>query len=107
MVVATPPALTVDEFFKLHGNESNVELVHGHIVRYPTPGARHGVVCGNALATVREFVKAGKLGRVMGKDTFIRISADTTRGADVCYVSYAKLPRDCRPTGFSPSLPIW
>ncbi|MBN9117915.1 MAG: hypothetical protein J0I06_01905 [Planctomycetes bacterium] len=44
MVVATPPRLTVEEFFKLHGHESNVELVRGQVVRYLVPGAEHGSV---------------------------------------------------------------
>src|SRR5688500_1553620 len=92
MVVATPPTMTVDEFFKLHGHESNVELVRGQVVRYPMAGAKHGAVCLNAGAIVRDFVRANKLGRAMGNDTLIRITAETARGADVCYVSYAKLP---------------
>jgi Uma2 family endonuclease len=99
MVVATLPQMTVEEFFKLHGSESNVELVRGQIVRYPMPGVRHGVICLNAGAIVRDFVRANKLGRAMVNDTFIRISADTTRGADVCYVSYDKLPPGLSPVG--------
>ena len=94
MVVATPPTMTVEEFFKLHGNESNVDLVRGQIVRYAMPGAKHGSVCINAGGIIREFVKPKNLGRVMGNDTLIRISADTTRGADVCYLSYARLSAD-------------
>jgi Uma2 family endonuclease len=99
MVISTPPAMTVEEFFKLHGNESNVDLVRGQVVRYPMPGARHGVVCVNAAALVREFVKANKLGRVLGNDTLIRITADTTLGADVAYISYTKLPPGPSPDG--------
>jgi Uma2 family endonuclease len=94
MVVATPPTMTVEEFFKLHGSESNVDLVRGQVVRYPMAGAKHGSVCINAGAIIREFVKPSQLGRVMGNDTLIRISPDTARGADVCYVSYARLPRE-------------
>jgi Uma2 family endonuclease len=110
MVVATPPKMTVEEFFKLHGSESNVDLVRGVVVRYAMPGTRHGVICLNAGSVVRDFVKANKLGRVMSNDTLIRISADTTRGADVCYVSYAKFPAEQRsPEGvleISPDLVI-
>src|SRR3954447_4079139 len=56
MVVATPPTMTVEEFFKLHGQESNVELVRGQIVRYPMPGAKHGQVCMNAGMTFGQFI---------------------------------------------------
>jgi Uma2 family endonuclease len=99
MVVASPPGMTVAEFFKLHGHESGVELVRGQVVRCPMAGARHGVVCANAGSLVRDFVKANRLGRVMGNDTLIRITEYTTRGADVCYVSYAKLPPGPSPDG--------
>jgi Uma2 family endonuclease len=94
MGVATPPKMTVEEFFKLHGHESNVELVRGQVVRYPMPGVRHGVICLNAGSFIRDFVRANKLGRVMSNDTLIRLANDTTRGADVCYASYAKLPAE-------------
>jgi Uma2 family endonuclease len=99
MVVATPPALTVEQFFKLHGGESNVELVRGRVVRSPMPGIRHGVVCLNAGAVIREFVRANSLGRTMGNDTLVRIADDTARGADVCYISYTKLPPGTSPDG--------
>jgi Uma2 family endonuclease len=94
MVVATPPKMTVDEFFKLHGSESNVDLVRGVVVRYAMPGAEHGAVTSIANFELRGFVQTNKLGRVMGNDTLIRLSADTTRGADVCFLSYAKCPAE-------------
>ena len=92
MVVATPPRLTVEEFFKLHGHESNVELVRGQVVRYPMPGAKHGHVCFNAAMEFGQLIRREKLGRAMSNDTLIRITSDTTRGADVCFLSYARLP---------------
>ena len=94
MVIAAPPKMTVEEFFQLHASESNVDLVRGQVVRYPTPGAKHGHVCMNAGMAFGHFIREAKLGRVVSNDPFIRITADTTRGADVCYVSYAKLPRE-------------
>ncbi len=92
MVVASPAAMTLDEFFKLHGHESNVELVRGQVVRYPMAGAKHGVINLNAGSIIRDFVRSHKLGRVMSNDTLVRVAADTARGADVCFLSYAKLP---------------
>ncbi len=94
MVIPTPPTMTVEEFFKLHGSESNVDLVRGQVVRYPMPGAKHGHVCMNAGVVLAHFVRESKLGRVMSNDTLIRIAPETTRGADVCYVSYGKFPRE-------------
>jgi Uma2 family endonuclease len=94
MVVATPPTMTVEEFFKLHGSESNVELVRGQVVRYPMPGAKHGRVCANAGFVFESYARQAQTGRTFSNDTLIRISPDTARGADVCYVSYAKLPAE-------------
>jgi Uma2 family endonuclease len=92
--------MTAEEFVKLHGDESGVELVKGRVVRYPMPGVEHGEVCGNAYAFIRETVKQGGLGRVMTNDTYIRTTPDTYRGADVCFISYARLPKEQpRPKG--------
>jgi Uma2 family endonuclease len=93
------PRLTIDEFLKQHGGELGVELVKGRVVRWPMPGARHGFVCLTAGSIIRDFVVGQKLGRVMSNDTFVKIRPDpdgTLRGGDVCYWSYAKLPREAR-----------
>lgn len=94
MVVATPPAMTIDEFMQKHGGETSVDLVRGQVVRYPKAGARHGLVNMNAGSIIRDFVRAHKLGRVMSNDTHIRIAADTARGADVCFLSYARYAQE-------------
>ena len=93
---AQPPLMTAEEFIRLHGDESGVELVKGRVVRCPMPGAEHGEVCGNAHAILREFVRPNGLGRLMTNDTFVRTgtSPDTYRGADVCFLSYARVPKE-------------
>lgn len=91
MVVATPKP-TAEEFFERHGGESNVDLVRGIVVRYPAGGARKGIVNSSAGFEVHAFVKANRLGRVMSHDTHIRLSPDTVRGADVCFLSYTRRP---------------
>lgn len=93
---ATEILLTGDEFLRLHGDEKRVELIDGKVVRYPMPGAEHGVVCSTANFLITEFVRANGLGRVMGNDTFVRTKSapDGYRGADVCFVGYAKLAKD-------------
>ncbi len=108
---ATPPApvpvvplMTAEEFLALHGDESNVELVKGRVVRYSMPGGKHGEVCFNVALLVGGFIKRHDLGRVMTNDTFTRTGVDSTRGADVCYLSYSRLPKDQEtPNGSVPS----
>lgn len=96
MSAATGTLMTAAEFVRRHGDESGVELVKGRVVRYPMPGAEHGEVCLTAGAIIREFVKQHGLGRVMSNDTFVRTGTDpdTYRGADVCFLSYARAPKE-------------
>jgi Uma2 family endonuclease len=85
-----------DEFLRLHGDESGIELVNGVIVTLPMGGARHGEVAGNAGYEIRRHVKQNRLGRVMSNDPFVRTrtNPDGCRGADVLFVSYETLPAD-------------
>ncbi len=96
MSTTTATLLSGDEFLRLYGDDKRVELVDGQIVRYPMPGMEHGVVCSTANYLITAFVRENHLGRVMGNDNFIltKTSPDRYRGADVCFVSYAKLAKD-------------
>ncbi len=95
-VPVVTPLVTAEEFVQLHGDDSSVELVKGRVVRCPMPGAKHGEVCGNAFAILREFAKPHGLGRLMTNDTFIRAGKepDTYREADVCFISYTRMPKE-------------
>lgn len=95
-VPVVTPFMTGEEFVQLHGEDSSVELLKGRVVRCPMPGAKHGEVCGNAFAILREFVKPHGLGRLMTNDTFIRAGKepDTYRGADVCFIGYTRWPKE-------------
>ena len=89
---APAPMVSADDFLRLHGDESGVELINGVITRLPMPGGTHGEVCGNAHGILRDHVKPNKLGRLFINDTFVRTTPTGVRGADVLYVSYATLP---------------
>lgn len=88
--------MTGEEFLRLYGDQSGVELVNGQVVRLPVPGFEHAEICGNAYYLIREFVKPRNLGRVFCNDPFIRTRTDPDgyRGADVVYISYATLPAE-------------
>ena len=107
MVVATPPMMTVDQFFKLYGSESNVDLVRGQVVRYPTPGIRHGVVCLNAGAVVQAFVRGNKLGRAMGNDTLVRITPTPAAGPMCVTSAMPSSRRELRPKASWKFHPTW
>src|SRR5581483_12031025 len=92
----TEPLVTADEFMRLHGGETCVELVKGRVVRYPMPGGPHGYICNNASAIITPFVRAQSLGRVFSNDTFTRVrpgeKTDTLRGPDLAFISYNRWP---------------
>ncbi len=89
-------AMTADDFLRMYGDETGVELVKGQIVRLPMPGALHGEVCFKAAFIVGGYVVANKLGRVLTNDTFVktRTNPDGCRGANVIFIGYATLPAD-------------
>lgn len=110
MSTATTAALlTADEFLQLHGGETCVELVRGHVVRYPMPGGPHGYITGNATAMLHHFVREHGLGRVFSNDTFTRTRvtepAGSLRGPDLAFVSYARMPKGPIPDGPLPCAP--
>ena len=97
--------MTAAEFLKKYGHCSGVELVRGRVVwagrperpaagGFRMPEFKHGVVCQRAARAIDDFVEANKLGWVAINDTFVTVDAEsgTVRGADVLYVSYARLP---------------
>jgi Uma2 family endonuclease len=96
MSTATGTLITADEFVRLHGDESGVELVRGRVVRYPMPSAEHGRVCSKVNYFLTHFVMERDAGRVFGNDTFVRTGAnpDTYRGADVCFLNYVRMPKE-------------
>lgn len=104
--------LSYDEFVRRHGAEKGVDLVDGRLVRYPMPHGEHGYVTTNVVLIFGGFVKANGLGRGFTCDTFIRTQIDPPRcrGADFCFASYAKLPREAEvpraPLEFAPELVV-
>jgi Uma2 family endonuclease len=112
MSVVAEPLVTAEEFVLRHGHDSGVELVNGRIVRLPMPGAKHGVVASEVNYRLTDHVKRHDLGRVFGNNTFVRVRSnpDTYRGPDVCFVSYAKLPKEAEvpegPLEFPPDLVV-
>lgn len=103
----TEPLLTADEFMRQYDSETRVELFRGHVVRHPMPQGPHGYICNNAGFLLTQFVRENKLGRVFTNDTFVKVrlkeSTDTVRGADVAFVSFAKMPPGDVPKGSLPA----
>jgi Uma2 family endonuclease len=89
--------MTADEFLRLHGDESGIELDRGRVVHLPGTGGQRGYVCGEVVGTFGTFVKANRLGRAACGHVFVRTGPASCRGADFVFVSYDTMPAD-RPT---------
>jgi Uma2 family endonuclease len=99
--------MTIEEYAKLPDNGRPTELVRGRVVDTNVPQSRHGVVCVNVCAILRQFVKQHNLGRVLSNDAGVitERDPDTLRGADVSYFSYSRLPRGQMGLGYFPVPP--
>lgn len=58
---------------------------------------RHGTISHRASQLLGDFVQANDLGWIAINDTFVPTGPDTVRGADVLYVSYARVPKENPP----------
>lgn len=109
MAVATQTAptklLTAEEFCDLPDDGRHTELVRGVIVEMPPPKTNHGYYCTNVSGTLREFVRANDLGRVVSNDSGVvtERGPDTVRGMDAAFYSFDRVPRGPLPDGYWPA----
>lgn len=104
----TPPAalLTAAEFAARYAGR-HVELIDGIVVEVPVPQQKHGKVCFRAAQAIGNFADTTDSGHVTTNDSFVRTTTDPdrVRGADVCFFSYARLPKGDIPDGLLPVAP--
>src|SRR6516164_4722798 len=89
MATVASKLMTAEEFFDWANHPDNrdkyCELERGEIVEMTKPGIRHGVVCANVVAILRDFTWKRKKGYVCSNDTgmVVERDPDTVRGPDV------------------------
>lgn len=95
-----PALMTAEEFARDYADR-RAELVKGRVVESPMPQMKHGKVCYRATITLGTFVEAHDLGHIMTNDTWMVVQRgpDTVRGADILFISYARLPKGNVPDG--------
>jgi len=106
---AAPAGLTADEFARRYDGQ-RVEYVNGQVREVPMAGRKHGIVCNWIAYYLTAHALANSSGRVFTNDTFVKVPqrADPERvyGADVCFVSFARLSKDADvPSGVIPATP--
>lgn len=108
MATAVPPKLlTAEEFMSLDLGEGMHELVRGEIVDVPPPMPEHGVICANIVGLLFMYGRQSGHGYVLGNDSPVvtKRDPDTVRGADVCFYSHARWPREAVGTKLPPVPP--
>lgn len=103
--MATKTLISCEDFEKLALAEKIspwAELIDGEIVDTMSGGYYHSLISMNFAAIMREFVRASKLGRVISNEAGLHIKSELprSRGADVAFISYKRLPKGERSIGF-------
>lgn len=77
----------------LHAFDENYELDQGVLVPMSCGSFEHGEVALSIGASLRQYVRANRLGRVVGNDTgfILERGPDTVRGPDVAFVRADRL----------------
>lgn len=105
---AAPPVvlMTAEEYAALPDDGRRTELVRGRIVEMPLTNFRHGVICNRVGRLLGNHAEDRKLGWVVSNDAGVvtERDPDTTRGPDVAFFSYTRVPKDQPPDGY-PAVP--
>jgi Uma2 family endonuclease len=91
---AAEKLITIEEFAAIPSEDRQQELVKGKVVEMNLPKPKHGFICLEIGALLREFVKPRKLGRVFSNDSGVitERDPDSMRGPDVGFYSHARVP---------------
>jgi len=94
--------VTCEEFERLAAELGPCELIDGEVRTLSPGGFKHGRTSSRIFAVLDSFVTPLKLGRVVTNELGIHISSDPprSRGADVIYISFQRLPACQEPEGF-------
>jgi Uma2 family endonuclease len=100
-----PQLLTAEDLWRMNLDE-RCELVNGRLITMALAGFEHGVVIAKIATLLANYVEQHKLGLVLSAETgfILRRKPDTVRGADIAFVSNARLPNPI-PKAYFPGAP--
>jgi Uma2 family endonuclease len=103
--MATKTLLTAEEYRRIPDRGPS-ELVRGEVIEMSPPSYRHGVVCVNVSVALKLWARSRNAGSVAGNDAGVMTerNPDTVRGADVQFISRARLPGGYPDEGY-PAVP--
>lgn len=96
--------ITAEEFEAVGWGDDRTELIRGEVVTMTPPGFDHMVITGNIVELVGPYVRAHRLGKVLGEGGFkLERDPDTVLAPDASYFQSNRLPK--RGTGFPEQCP--
>ena len=98
--------ITADELWLMPSDQRR-ELVRGEIRTMAPAGFDHGATMSAFQFALHAFVRANKLGVVVGGETGFKLAKDpdTVRGVDVGFVKASRIPASGRPVKFFDGAP--
>ena len=92
---------------RLYSEGVRGELIRGELHETMSTGMEHGEVVSNLSRVLGNFVKPGRLGRIVSSDTgvWLERDPDTVREPDLAYFSVAKIPLGVRIVGYAEVAP--
>jgi Uma2 family endonuclease len=95
--------LTGDDLLELQSDGKRYELIEGMLIDMSPTGLEHSRVESRVAFLLGLFLMENKLGQVFTGEAgfYTRGTKHTTRGADVAYISYERMPREVVEPGYS------
>jgi Uma2 family endonuclease len=103
-MVVQPKLMTVEAFWAEYAGKP-FELVQGEVVAIMPTGYVHGAVVMRIGPLLREFVNQHALGDIIGGETGFYLSENNLRGANIAFISNAKLSSITDPEKYLPFAP--
>jgi Uma2 family endonuclease len=91
MSVETSTRLTYDDYVSLPEDGKQYEIIDGELYVNPAPNTKHQLVLGNIYVALREFVKSGRLGKVLVAPYDVLLSENDVVQPDLLFVTAAHM----------------
>ena len=96
----TKTLITNEQFERMASSLGPCELIDGEIVKMSPASPDHANIENNIAFLLTQHVKKLKIGRILVGEAGMHVKPGRSRGADVAYISYQRLPAGKRQIEF-------
>ena len=99
--------ITAEQLLEMHARGMRGELIRGVFCPTMSAGKLHAAIAINLAGFLREVVRPGRLGWILGTDGGVRLESnpDTVREPDIAYFSRERLPMSIDDQGYADVAP--